>query len=72
MTTRKKAGTRETKGKKLNVKKKTLKDLEPRSGKDARGGVDPIGTPYTYVCQPIKTGDCRTVGACAPPPKKIG
>jgi hypothetical protein len=38
MTTRKKTGTTGKGSKKLNVKRKTLKDLVPSSGKDAKGG----------------------------------
>jgi hypothetical protein len=73
MTTSRKAGTPKRGSKKLNLKKKTLKDLEPRSGRDARGGTV-IRSPYTTGCQPINTSDCRTKGACAPTPvpPKIG
>ena len=58
MTTKKKAGTPKKRSKKLNLKKETLKDLEPSSGKDARGGYDggcSIRPPFTWTCPPTPT-----------------
>jgi hypothetical protein len=59
MTTRRKAGTPRKESKKLKLKKKTLKDLEPRSAKDAKGGV--FDTLMCMNTLAITCGDCRTL-----------
>jgi hypothetical protein len=66
MTTSKKTGKPRKGSKRLNVRKETLKDLEPRSGKDVKGGTEPIGNPTGTCYCPAPTSGCSKVQCPSP------
>jgi len=69
MTARKKTVEGERKGRKLKLKKETLKDLDskPRAGKVKGGGYVPYASPAAATCKLLETlCICPTDVGCPP------